>query len=32
MLLIKIVAGEVEATEARPGWMEVLDGNHARPL
>ncbi|KAF8260132.1 hypothetical protein EI94DRAFT_1749458 [Lactarius quietus] len=24
MLLIKIVAGEVEATEARPGWMKVL--------
>ncbi|KAI9435094.1 hypothetical protein H4582DRAFT_1817945 [Lactarius indigo] len=24
MLLIKIVAGEVEAAEARPGWMKVL--------
>jgi hypothetical protein len=24
MLLIKIVAGEVEANEARPGWMKVL--------
>jgi hypothetical protein len=24
MLLIKIVAGEVEGNEARPGWMKVL--------
>ncbi len=24
MLLIKIVAGEVEGAEARPGWMRVL--------
>ncbi|KAH9961981.1 hypothetical protein BC827DRAFT_1383744 [Russula dissimulans] len=29
-LLIKLVGGETEAGELRPGWMRVLDGDHAR--
>jgi hypothetical protein len=29
-LFIKLVGGETEAGEHRPGWMRVLDGDHAR--